>query len=117
MQEVQRIQDELDDRFGDPPKQVWHLLAILRLRIRCRELGIDQIMLEKRQIVIRFAQGFRLNPTIRQNLSKTYKNHWFAADHVRLNIESPRILDFVEDMVEVIGKALKSSLQLQKAKP
>jgi transcription-repair coupling factor (superfamily II helicase) len=116
LQEVQRIQDELDDRFGDPPKQVWHLLAILRLRIRCRELGIDRISLEKRQIVIRFAPGFRLTPEVRQKLAKTYKNHWFAADHARLNIDSPRILDFVEDMVEIIGKGLKTSAkQLQRA--
>lgn len=109
--QVQQIQDELEDRFGDPPRQVWNMLAILRLRIRVAELGIASISTEKRQIVIKFASGFRMAPGITRDLAKTHRRHWIQPDHMRLNPESTRIISLVEDMVEVAGKALKATAE------
>lgn len=111
VKEVQHIQDELDDRFGDPPRQVWNMLAILRLRIRVSELGIAAIATEKRQIAIRFALGFRILPDILKQLQRAHKRHWFQPDRVMLNPDNPRIVNLVEDMVEIVGKALKTSAQ------
>jgi len=107
--DVQAIQDELEDRFGDPPKAVWNMLAVLRLRIRAFEYGISSISAEKRQIIIKFANGYRILPDIQKELGRTYKRHWFQADKVALNPDNPRIINLVEDMVEVVGKALKKS--------
>ncbi|MEN6519586.1 MAG: transcription-repair coupling factor [Armatimonadota bacterium] len=107
--DVKQIQDELEDRFGDPPKQVWNMLALIRLRIRALELGISSISTDKRQIAIKFATGFRILSDIQKELGKTYKRHWFQADKVLLNPDNPRIINLVEDMVEVVGKALKTS--------
>jgi transcription-repair coupling factor (superfamily II helicase) len=107
--EVRAIQDELEDRFGDPPKPVWNMLAILRLRIRSAELGISSISTDKRQVVIRMATGYRLLPDIAKELVRTHKRHWFEGDKVILNPNTPRIIDLVEDMVEVVGKGLKTS--------
>ncbi len=45
--------DELTDRFGDPPEEVEHLLALIRLRLRCEQLGIDSVVEREREIVIR----------------------------------------------------------------
>jgi transcription-repair coupling factor (superfamily II helicase) len=107
--EVQQIQDELEDRFGDPPRPVWNMLAILRLRIRAYEIGISSISTEKQQILIRFASGFRLIPDVAKELAKAHKRHWFEAGLVRINPNTPRIVNLVEDMVEVVGKGLKAS--------
>ena len=41
--DVDAVQEELEDRFGDPPKMVWNLLAIMRLRMRCLAAGIARI--------------------------------------------------------------------------
>ena len=53
--DVARIQEELEDRYGDPPRSVWNLLAIMRLRLRCQEVGIGSIVAEKRRVAVRFA--------------------------------------------------------------
>jgi transcription-repair coupling factor (superfamily II helicase) len=51
--EVKELEDELVDRFGDMPEGVEHVLALIRLRIRCAALGIDSVVEREREIVIR----------------------------------------------------------------
>lgn len=47
------IRHELLDRFGPLPDEVERLLALIALRIRCRDLGIESIVEREREIVIR----------------------------------------------------------------
>ncbi|MBI2843590.1 MAG: transcription-repair coupling factor [Armatimonadetes bacterium] len=116
VREVKQVQDELEDRFGDPPRPVWNMLAILRLRIRCAKVGISSITTEKRQIVIRFAPGCRIVSDVQKELAKNYRRHWFQSDLVRINPDSAQIINLVEDMVDVVAKGLKASAnQLQVA--
>ena len=53
LQDVDDLADELQDRFGPYPDEVEHLLALIRLRIRAVELGIDSIIERERVMVIR----------------------------------------------------------------
>lgn len=53
LEEVDELVDELQDRFGPIPDEVEHLLALIRLRIRAVELGIDSIVERERLLVIR----------------------------------------------------------------
>jgi transcription-repair coupling factor (superfamily II helicase) len=105
--ELQAVQDELEDRFGDPPRAVWNMLAIIRLRLRCRELGIESISPFRNQIRINFGPGVRLDLDIRKELAKAYPQHYWEADRLVINPSSPRILAEVEDMVEVLAHAFK----------
>jgi len=47
------IRDELVDRFGPIPDEVEHLMALIALRLRSEELGIESIVEREREIVIR----------------------------------------------------------------
>jgi len=47
------VRDELEDRFGEIPDEVEHLLALIALRIRVDALGIESIIEREREIVIR----------------------------------------------------------------
>jgi transcription-repair coupling factor (superfamily II helicase) len=51
--ELSEIQLELIDRFGPLPDEVERLVALIALRLRCQELGIDSIVEREREIVIR----------------------------------------------------------------
>jgi transcription-repair coupling factor (superfamily II helicase) len=51
--DVNVVQDELRDRFGDPPEEVEHLLALIRVRIRCAALGMQSVVEREREIVLR----------------------------------------------------------------
>ena len=107
MDDVQRIQDEFEDRYGDPPRPVWNLLALLRLRLRCHEVGISSVVAEKRRVALRFS-GTHLTPEIIRKLSRAHMQHQFLPDIVFLATpDTPtRMLTAVEEMVEVLARAL-----------
>lgn len=106
-EDVQAVQDELEDRFGDPPRPVWNMLAIIRLRLRCHELGIESITTFRNQIQVKFGQGVRLSPEMCTELMKTHRRHWFAPDKLAINPSTPRIISEVEDMIEVLAGAFR----------
>jgi transcription-repair coupling factor (superfamily II helicase) len=75
---LEEMRAELIDRFGPIPPEVEHLLALIALRLRCEELGIESIIERERVIVIRpvetaaldhraltrrFGRALRLMPT------------------------------------------------------
>jgi len=105
--DVQAVQDELEDRFGDPPRAVWNMLAIIRMRLRCRELGIESVSPFRNQVRINFGPGVRLDLDIRKELAKAYPRHYWEADRLVVNPSSPRILSEVEDMIEVLAQAFR----------
>lgn len=51
--ELTEMRDELLDRFGPVPEEVEHLLALISMRLRCEELGIESMIEREREIVIR----------------------------------------------------------------
>ena len=59
--EARRIGDELVDRFGKLPKQVENLLYLLNIKLLAGQLGVESIVKEEDQIVIRFAEGHSLS--------------------------------------------------------
>lgn len=106
-EDVERIQEELEDRYGDPPRAVWNLLAMLRLRLRCKEVGIGSIVAEKRRVAIRF-QGTHLPMDVIKKLARLHMQHQFLPDVVFLaTADTPaKMLTAVEDMVELLAKAI-----------
>ena len=116
--DVQRIQDEFEDRYGDPPRTVWNLLALLRLRLRCQGVGISSIVAEKRRVAVRFT-GTHLTQDIIKNLARKYMQHQFLPDVVFLATpEIPaKMLAAVEEMVEVLAKVLPPKIEPVKAVP
>lgn len=105
--DIQAVQDEIEDRFGDPPKPVWNMLAIIRLRLRCHELGIASISTFRNQIQVNFAPQARLTPELCNELMKQHRRHWFQPDKLAINPGTPRIISEVEDMIEVLAGAFK----------
>ena len=111
--DVQAVQDEIEDRFGDPPKPVWNMLAILRLRLRCHELGIAKISTFKKQIQVRFGVGVRLTQTMCRDLMKVHRRHWFDVDKLSINPTNlSRVISETEDMVEVLAKAFRKMKEM-----
>jgi len=51
--QLTEVREELVDRFGPIPDEVEHLLALIALRLRSEELGIESIVEREREIVIR----------------------------------------------------------------
>ena len=117
MDTVARVQEELEDRYGDPPKVVWNLLAILRLRLRSKEVGIGSIVAEKRRVAIRFQGTHLLADTIKK-LARIFGQHQFLPDVVFLatSDQPAKMLQAVEEMVETLAGALPPVLKAEKPK-
>lgn len=52
LDEVDRVLDELADRYGPPPVEVQRLAAMARLRIICREFGVREISAAGKHIAV-----------------------------------------------------------------
>jgi transcription-repair coupling factor (superfamily II helicase) len=51
--ELEAMRAELEDRFGPIPDEVEHLLALIAVRLRCADLGIESVVEREREIIIR----------------------------------------------------------------
>ncbi len=112
IQDISGLQDELEDRYGDPPKPVWTALAVLRLRVQAKEAGIAAIRGERTEVVIRFAPQARLTAEAIRILTGLYKKHRLTSESATFTLTSAKIMEEVEGMVDILGRALKESKPL-----
>ena len=66
--EVDRIRDELLDRFGAMPAEAENLLEVIRLKIQARRLGVAAIDQQKDEIVLTAAAKTHVDPQRLLNL-------------------------------------------------
>ncbi len=107
-EEITAIQEEMEDRFGDPPHPVWNALAVLRLRLRARDTGIVAIKGERYGATCRFAPQVRLSAEAVRQLNSSFRGHRFTADSLTIPYSSANVLNEVERIVEVIHRAINA---------
>jgi transcription-repair coupling factor (superfamily II helicase) len=105
--DIEALLDELNDRYGDPPKPVWNALDVLRIRLLARQAGIAGVRHENECVTLRFAPGVRLTPRALNLLTHMYRETRFLADSVVLRLKSARVVQEVEEMLKVLGNALR----------
>jgi transcription-repair coupling factor (superfamily II helicase) len=66
--EVDRIRDELLDRFGSLPDEAENLFEVIRLKIRARRLGVATVDLNNGEIVLTAAEQSKVDPKRLLNL-------------------------------------------------
>ena len=54
-EQLSEMLDELVDRFGTPPREVEHLIEIIRIKLLASSLKVEQIQQTKQNLSIRFA--------------------------------------------------------------
>ncbi len=106
IREIEDLQAELEDRFGDPPRAVWDALAILRLRLRCKDAGIASVKFDAPNVRVQFAPQTRLTPEAVKLLTFAFKGHKFTPDGVTVPLTGPKVLPQVEEILSALEKAL-----------
>jgi transcription-repair coupling factor (superfamily II helicase) len=66
--DVDRIRDELLDRFGPCPEEATNLLAVIRLKIAARRLGVAAVDVAGGELVLTAAESTRIDPRRLVNL-------------------------------------------------
>jgi transcription-repair coupling factor (superfamily II helicase) len=114
-EEVAQVQEELEDRFGDPPKPVWNLLALMRLRMNCLEAGVGRIETDKESVVLWMARRVEREET--RELFRANRRAQFQPDRIVLYVDKNNPLRPVETMVELLrkhgGRAAAQAVQKQ----
>jgi transcription-repair coupling factor (superfamily II helicase) len=60
--QLQEVQEELEDRYGQPPSAVRNLTDYARLRLLCQRIGVTHIERRRDQISIRFSEHAAIEP-------------------------------------------------------
>ncbi|MCC6444991.1 MAG: transcription-repair coupling factor [Armatimonadetes bacterium] len=53
---LKALQEEMEDRFGDPPQPVWNLLTIIELRQKALEAGVAGITHEQNKVILKLVK-------------------------------------------------------------
>jgi transcription-repair coupling factor (superfamily II helicase) len=59
---VDRIRDEILDRFGPLPEVTDNLLHVIRLKIQARDLGVASLDLANGEFVLKAAENTKVDP-------------------------------------------------------
>ncbi len=62
LEEARRLREELLDRFGPLPEEARHLIQVIELKVRARELGVLKIELERGALVLTAAETSQVDP-------------------------------------------------------
>ena len=62
-EELGSIRDDLLDRFGALPDEARNLIEVIRLKIRCRKIGIEAVDVAGGELVLRVHEQGRIDPT------------------------------------------------------
>jgi len=104
--EVDRLADELKDRFGPPPPEVLALLDLTRLRILATTKGVQKVALEARRLTLEVGPKFTLSEQAVGALTKfTGGNFRFAKDAIVVGLpdtEPHGRLASVRDVVSIL---------------
>ncbi len=71
--DVTELQEELEDRFGPVPPSVRNLLAVARIKVLAKEVGIESINGTQDDVVIRLLQGVVLPRQTAYHLSRQFR--------------------------------------------
>jgi transcription-repair coupling factor (superfamily II helicase) len=114
-EEVSRLEEELDDRFGPPPAPVLNALTILRLRLRARDLGIRSVTEEDGRIALTLEPGAVIPPDALKTLKKAFPQHWWEATRVRLAMDGTPPLELVSETLRLLARSISRSSRREKA--
>lgn len=103
LEEVDDLEEEITDRFADPPEEVQNLLQIARIKIICRQLGVASINVERDSFVIRLLPGVTIDDQDYNRLLEQYRGivGFFPGKTARLQIRTKDIL-LLKQVLEAI---------------
>ena len=103
-EEREKVEREMDDRYGPPPEEVRNLLLYSALKTSAESLGVENIERRSMAVQFKFSQEARVDARkLAELVSKTQGAQFTPAGVLRVpldRLEGPRaVLEFVKDEV------------------
>jgi transcription-repair coupling factor (superfamily II helicase) len=103
--ELERIEEELKDQFGEIPDPVLNLMGLMLIRRQCKDLGVRDISAGLKNISLIFTEQTKLKPEVVIQLAvRENKKYSITPDH-RLNVRMNSIT--WSNVYEELGQLLK----------
>jgi transcription-repair coupling factor (superfamily II helicase) len=109
IEDLDRIEDELKDQFGDPPEPVLNLLGLMLIRKYCRDLGVKDVSSGNQTLSLSFTDKTRL-PTseVIRLTTRENKKYSLTPDQrlkIRMNdVKWPRVVEEIEYLISLCPK-------------
>jgi transcription-repair coupling factor (superfamily II helicase) len=109
-EELNALQEELVDRFGDLPPQARALLDSHRLRLLCKPLGISKLDANAEQVVVHFEAHPPIDPLRIIHLIQTNRNYRLAGqDKLVLARHCPTLAERVAAVKDIIHQLTRQA--------
>lgn len=99
--DLDRIELELKDQFGDIPEPTLNLMGLMLIRAKCKELGIRDVSAGLKTVSLIFTEKAKISPeTVIKLIARENKKYSITPDNrlnIRMNsISWPAVLDELE---------------------
>lgn len=85
-EDLDRIEDELKDQFGEIPEPVVNLMGLMLIRKQCKDLGVRDISAGAKNISLIFTERTKLKPETAIQLAMRENKKYSITPDQRLNI-------------------------------
>ena len=103
LKQIPNLAQELNDRFGVPPKEIDNLLYILKIKAMAKDRGIESISNLNGEIIIQLFPGMQLN---KQKLAHLYRDGIkIGTSQLRMSLRQPGkgLKTMLEEIIEKMG--------------
>ena len=111
LEDLERVKEELRDRYGIYPQEIRNLFEIIYLKIFLRKLSIGSLVIKEKKLIIRYLQNDKIKAKL-SRLPSFYQQRLIKEEH-RLSgiskidlfgIKSSEILKFLKEFVIHLAK-------------
>jgi transcription-repair coupling factor (superfamily II helicase) len=111
LEDLERVKEELRDRYGIYPRELRNLLEIIYLKIFLRKLGIGSLVVKENKLILRYLQNTKIKAKL-SRLPSFYQQRLIKEEHrlsgiskINLSgIKSSEILKFLKEFVISLAK-------------
>jgi len=105
--DLDQIESELKDQFGNIPDETINLMGIMLLRLQCKKLGVKDLSAGLKAVSLLFTESTPLRPEIAIQLAMRENKKYSLTPDSRLNIRMnqiiwPKVLEELEYLVKVV---------------
>ncbi len=101
--EIDRIRDELFDRFGKIPKEVENLLSVGKCYAVMREIGVKEIFQENKRIFFTIDKQNRISPEGLQKLLMNNETVRIGKDYLSFETNGRNVIEQIYIVLNTIG--------------
>lgn len=109
LDEAGKLEEEVEDRFGDPPAAVRNLIQIARIKVLARFVGVASITTERDHLIIKMLEGLSISREIYTEMVRKYRGkigyRHGRAPQLKMRVrdmDDPDILDMLLDIVRTL---------------